>query len=217
MTIIYQLFSRTATVGMLLVVLFFLFTIPPWRKAFFKVILILIALNLAGLFFSKQLKTTHMRAMESTQQRIKAVIAKSEFKSNSLAQRKYIWKRTLERIQRSNGLGTGPDSLMTDITYGFPTAHNLFLTLTAEYGLPGLMLISALLFLIAEGTYKSVFRKPKVKDNLWLLQAIFVAATLHALCEYSFDLPIHRKQLWFIMGLLIASINVASKDAKKNE
>jgi O-antigen ligase len=173
-------------------------------------------MNLAGFFCSSFIKTTHEKNMESTMQKVESVTSESEFTPSSLSGRKYIWKRTIERILRNEGLGTGPDSLSTDIAFASPNGHNLLLTLAAEYGLPGAVLIAILLLVIANSVYRSVFIKPKVRNNLWLLQVVFVAAVLEALLEYFFDLPISHKQLWFMLGLLMASINVAEKEAKRD-
>jgi O-antigen ligase len=118
---------------------------------------------------------------------------------------------------RNKGMGSGPDSLWTDLEFAMPNGHNLLLTLAAEYGLPGAVLILLFLLVIANSAYKSVFIEPKVKNNLWLLQAIFVAVSLQALFVYCFDMPIYRKQLWFMLGLLMASINIAEKEATRDK
>jgi hypothetical protein len=69
---------------------------------------------------------------------------------------------------------------------------------------------------IAHSAYQSVFIEPKVKNNLWLLQSVCVTTVLTALIEYSFDVPISQKQLWFMLGLLMASINIAEKKTNKD-
>jgi O-antigen ligase len=174
-------------------------------------------MNLAGFFCSSLIRTAHMKNMESTLQKVEVVTSESEFAPNSLSGRKYIWERTIERIMQNKGMGSGPDSLMQDIAFHVPHGHNLLLTLAAEYGLPGAVLIFLFLLVIANSVYKSVFIEPKVRNNLWLLQAIFVAASLHALFVYCFDMPINRKQLWVMLGLLMASINVAKKEATRDK
>jgi O-Antigen ligase len=217
MTIIYQVFARASVTGMFLVAVFLCLAIPSWRKSIVWIVVILIVLNLAGLFCSSLIRTAHMKNMESTLQKVESVTSESEFAPNSLSGRMYIWKRTIERIMRNKGMGSGPDSLMEDIAFHAPNGHNLLLTLAAEYGLPGAALILLFLLVIANSVYKSVFIEPKVRNNLWLLQAIFVAASLHALFVYCFDMPINRKQLWFMLGLLMASINVAEKEATRDK
>jgi len=214
-TIIYQVFSKISVAGMFLAAMFLCLAVPRWRKLTIWVVTIFIILNLAGLFGSSLLKTTHMKNMESTQQKVEVAVSESEYEPSSLAGRMHIWKKTIDKIQQDKGLGSGPDSLMADMAYALPTAHNLFLTLGAEYGLPGAALIIIFLLVIADRSYKSIFVKPNVKNNLWLLQAVFVAVSLHAMFVYFFDMPIHRKQLWFMLGLLIASLNVAVKYNQK--
>jgi O-antigen ligase len=217
MTIIHQVFARASVTGMFLVAVFLCLAIPSWRKSIVWVVVILIVMNLAGFFCSSLIRTAHMKNMESTLQKVEVVTSESEFAPNSLSGRKYIWERTIERIMQNKGMGSGPDSLMQDIAFHVPHGHNLLLTLAAEYGLPGAVLIFLFLLVIANSVYKSVFIEPKVRNNLWLLQAIFVAASLHALFVYCFDMPINRKQLWFMLGLLMASINVAKKEATRDK
>jgi O-antigen ligase len=217
-TIIYQITSTLSVAGLFLVAVFLCLAIPSWRKLIIWVVVSLIVMNLAGFFFSSLIKTTHMKSMESSLKIVESKVSESEFEPSSMALRKSIWKRTIERISRDMGLGSGPASLGADITFALPSgAHNLLLTLAAEYGLPGALLILLFLLVIANSAYKSVFIDPKVRNNLWLLQAIFLAASLHALIEYCFDMPIDHKQLWFMLGLLMASINVAEKEATRDK
>jgi len=213
-TIIYQIFSRLSIVGMFLFVIFLCVTIPSWRKSTAWVLLALIAINLAGFGCSQLIRPEHMKKMESTKKKVESVTSKSEFAPSSFAGRMHIWKKTIERIARSGGLGTGPDSLKADMTFISVTGHNLFLTLAAEYGLPGSMLVFLFFIIIACSSYKFVFVHPETENHLWLLKAACVGAVLHALFEYSFDLPISQKQLWFMLGLLMAAISVAEKDKR---
>lgn len=214
-TIIYQVFSKISIAGMFLATMFLCFAVSDWRKLTVWVVAIFIILNIAGFLGSSLLKTTHMKNMESTQQKIESSVSESEYEPSSLAGRKLIWRKTIERIIHNNGLGSGPDSLRVDMAFAIPHGHNFLLTLIAEYGLPGAALIIIFLLVIAESSHKSIFVMPNVKNNLWILQAVFVAASLHALFVYCFDMPIYRKQLWFMLGLLMASINVAAKCNQK--
>ncbi len=141
MTIIYQVFSKLSVAAMFLVALFFCLALPTWRNITFKVLAILLVLNIAGSFCSSLIRPVHMKTMESTQQKIQAVSSKSKFEPSSLSGRKYIWEKTIARIDRQSGLGSGPDSLHRDKSFGYPNGHNIFLTLAAEYGLPGVLLI----------------------------------------------------------------------------
>jgi len=211
-TIIYQVFSRLSIAGMFLVVIFLCMAVPSWRKLTVWVLLALIAVNLAGFGGSQLIRPAHMKNMESTKKKIESVTSKSEFAPSSFAGRKHIWKKTIARIVRYGGLGTGPDSLKADMTFISVTGHNLFLTLTAEYGLPGSILVFIFFMIIACSSYKFVFVHPAAENRLWLLKAVCVGAVLHALFEYSFDLPISQKQLWFMLGLLMAAISIAEKD-----
>jgi len=216
MTIIYQVFSRVSITGMFLVAVFLCLAIPSWRKLTVWVVVMLIVMNLAGLFFSSLIRTTHMKNMESTLQKVESVTSESEFEPSSLSGRKYIWKKVIEIILRNKGLGSGPGSLMTDVSFAVPHGHNLLLTLASEYGLPGAGLILIFLLVIANSAYKSGFFETEVDNKLLFMQAIFVAASLHALFVYCFDMPLGRKQFWFVLGLLMASISLAGKEAKKD-
>ena len=217
MTITYQVSSRLSVAGMFIVVVFFCLVIPSWRKSTIRVVVILIVINLAGSFCSSLIRPTHMKHMESESRTVEMATSESEFSPSSLSGRNYIWKRAIERIMRNMGLGSGPESLLGDITFTTFHAHNFLLTIAADYGLPGALLILLFLLVIANSAYKSVFIEPKVKNYLWLLQAIFVAASLHALFVDSFDVPINQKQLSFMLGLLMASINVAEKEATRDK
>jgi O-antigen ligase len=157
-----------------------------------------------------------MKNMETSLKIVESTVSESEFQPSSMALRKSLWKRSVERILENNGLGSGPDSLFTDIAFNAPNSHNLLLTLATEYGLPGAVLILLFLLVIAHSAYQSVFIEPKVKNNLWLLQSVCVTTVLTALIEYSFDVPISQKQLWFMLGLLMASINIAEKKTNKD-
>jgi O-antigen ligase len=172
MTIIYQVFSKLSIAGMFLVALFLCLAIPFWRKSIIWVVVILIVMNLAGLFCSLLIRPAHMKNMESTMQKVESATSESAFEGSSMGLRKYMWERTIERILQNKGLGSGPNSLMMDEAFNSPNGHNLLLTLAAEYGLPGVILILLFLLVIANSAYKSVFIETKVKNNLWLLQAV---------------------------------------------
>ena len=213
--IIYQVFSRISIAGMLIVPVFLCLAIPSWRKSIVGVFVILIVLNLAGLFGSSLIRTAHMKNMESDIQKIEVVASKSKYKASSLPGRIDIWQRSIERIVESKGMGSGPDSLWNDLAFSLPHAHNFVLTIAADYGLPGVVLILIFLIILANSSYKSILGGGTVNNHLWLLQVLCVSTSLHALFVYCFDMPIGRKHLWFMLGLLMASINLADKEAIK--
>ena len=216
-TIIYQINARISIIGICLVVLFLCLAISYWRKSIIWAVIVLLVFNLAGIFVFSLIQTTHKKNMETIVNIIEPTVSKSEFEPGSLSMRKSVWKRSAERILENRGLGSGPDSLMKDIAFNLPHSHNLLLTLATEYGLPGMALILLFLLVVTDSAYKSVFIDQKTKDNLWLLRAVFVAAVLVALLEYGLDLAISHKQLWFMLGLLMASINVAKKETNRNK
>jgi len=217
MTIIHQVSARLSVVGMFIVVVFFFLSIPSARKSTIRVMVILIVMNLAGHYCSSLIEPIHKKNMEASQQFIEMANAESDFATSSMAFRKYLWKRAAERISRNMGLGSGPDSLMSDISFTSVHAHNIFITLAADYGITGVLLILLFLFVIANSAYRSVFIEPQVKNNLWFLQAILVASSLHALFENCFDVSIGQKQLWFMFGLLMASIHVAEIEKARDK
>jgi len=216
-TIFYQAFSRVAMAGTFFATGFICLAVPFLRKWTFIVMTSLIGLNLIGYCCSEIIKPAHMKSMESTMERVKAVSSKSEFKQSSYAQRVRIWRETIERIQRSKGMGNGPGSLFEDSTFFPPHGHNIVLTLAAEYGIPGAAIIILTLFFIAKRAYNSVFVKPRGESNLWLLQVVFVAAVLCALFEYSFDLFVYYQHLWYVIGLLLASLKVKLADSPNDQ
>lgn len=214
-TIIYQINARIAIISIGLVVLFLFLAISSWRKSIIMAVIILFVLNLTGIFCSSLIKTAHMQNMETIAKIVEPTVSKSEFEPSSFSARISFWKRSAERILENKGLGSGPDSLMKDIPFRGPHSHNLFITLATEYGLPGMTLILLFLLVVAYSAYKSVFIDQKIKDKLWLLQAVSVAVVLVALIEYCLDVAIGHKQLWFMLGLLMASINVANKEKNR--
>jgi len=210
-TVIYQAFSRLSIVGMLCVVIFLCLVNPYWKKSCAIIFTLFIAMNVAGLFFSSLIRPSHMKTMEKSQEKIKAIGSTSKFTGSSMGFRMYIWEKSVERIIQDKGLGRGPGSLRREITFGYPNSHNLLLTLLVEYGFPGTLIIIILLLIIFTKTYIFVFVKPKASKNLWFLQLILVGIILQALFEYSFDLHIHSRHLWLMIGLLIASLNIKEK------
>jgi len=216
-TIFYQSFSRVAMAGTFFVTGFLCLAVRSWRKWTVIVMASLIGLNLIGYYSSEIIKPAHMKSMESTMQRVTSVSSKSEFKRSSYAERVRIWRGTIERIQRSKGMGNGPGSLFEDPTFRQPHGHNIILTLAAEYGIPGAAIIILTLFFIGKRAYNSLFARSREENNLWLLQVAFVAAVIGALFQYSFDVQIFYQHLWYFIGLLLASLKVNLADSPNDQ
>ena len=214
-TVFYHAFSRLSIFGSFLVVGFICFSVPEWRKKMIVIVPVFIALNLIAHSFAMVIKPEHMKITDSTKAKIMKVSSKSEFESSSLTGRIRIWRRTIERIQWSKGLGIGPDNLSTDLAYATPHGHNLILTVAAESGVPGALLFIFAFLAIGQYVYHSVFSNPKERNRVWLLQVTFVSATLCALFEYCFDMPVFRQQLWYMLGLLLASMSIMTSECKQ--
>jgi hypothetical protein len=66
----------------------------------------------------------------------------------------------------------------------------------------------AALFIIAKDSYCQVFKIFQVNNNMWLLRLACVITAALALFEYSFDVLIWSPQLWYMVGLLWASLRL---------
>jgi len=215
-TMIYHTFSKLSILGSFLVVGFICFSVPKWRQKIIVIVPVFIALNLIAHFFAMVIKPEHMKITDSTKAKIMQVSSESEFKPSSLTGRMRIWGRAIERIQWSKGLGIGPDNLSTDLAYATPTAHNLLLTLAAEFGIIGALISIFAFLVIGKYVFHSIFKHPRERNKVWLLQVTLLGATLCALFEYCFDIPVFRPQLWYMLGLLLASIRIVTAECTKS-
>ena len=212
-TVTYLAFAKLSIVGSL-VVLVFISLVFPWRKSILIILACFILLNVTAFSFSHILKPSHMKNRESTGIRIKMESGGSEYEANSFSFRKRYWRRAIEIIQESHGMGNGPDSSSWNISI-LPHAHNMILTMTVEYGVPGMLFILAALFIIAKGSYYQVFKIFQVNNNMWLLKLACVITTALALFANSFDVPIWWPQLWYMVGLLWASLRLEPQTMKR--
>lgn len=206
-TVIYQIFVKLSIISSFFVLVFICMVVSSWRKSIIVILACFVCLNVIALSCSQILRPFHMKNTESTVRKIKKASAESEYQSGSFSLRMRYWKRAIERIRESNGMGNGPDSLWRDVSCS-PHAHNIVLTMAAEYGIPSVIFILGALFFIAKETYYQVFTRSKVNDNRWLLKIVLVATTLCALFEYFFDVFIWWQQLWYMLGLLLASLRL---------
>lgn len=206
-TVIYQIFVKLSIISSFFVLVFICMVVSSWRKSIIVILACFVCLNVIALSCSQILRPFHMKNTESTVRKIKKASAESEYQSGSFSLRMRYWKRAIERIRESNGMGNGPDSLWRDVSCS-PHAHNIVLTMAAEYGIPSVIFILGALFFIAKETYYQVFTRSKVNNNMWLLKIVLVATTLCALFEYFFDVFIWWQQLWYMLGLLLASLRL---------
>lgn len=203
----YQAFSRLSIFGSIAVLGGLCLCVAPWRRQALTFAAVYALVNVVAFAGASALRPAHEKAMQSTRSRLANMSTKSQFEPSSLAGRMRYWKRTSERIALQRGLGTGPDSLNRDIAFAAPHGHNWVLTFSAEDGVPAMLCVVAVLLLTARRAHRLVFRRPRVRDPLWLLRITLVAGTLSALFEYSFDVLVHDQQLWFMLALLLAALH----------
>lgn len=206
-TVMYLVFVKLSIVGSLIVLVFISLIVSPWRKSIVMILACFILLNVTAYCFSQILIPSHMKNTETTGMKIKKISKGSEYDDYSYLYRARYWRRAIERIQESHGMGNGPDSSWWDISIS-PHAHNMILTMTIEYGMPGIFFILAALFIIAKDSYFQVFKIFQVNNNMWLFKLACVITTALALFEYSFDVLIWWPQLWYMVGLLWASLRL---------
>lgn len=215
-TIIHQAFVKLTILGSLLIVVFFCVSVPSWRKNTLSILLVFFAINAVAFQFSNIIRPAHMKATESSAAKVEKAVAQSKYQAGSLSERLLIWQKTMERVVHGSGMGNGPDSLERDLTFGHHHGHNFLLTFASEYGVPALGFIVAVFFIIGAETYRSIFAGSHRTDKLWWLQLALTATVLAALIEYTFDCFVWWQQLWYGLGLLLASLKLNFVDVEKN-
>lgn len=205
-SVYHQAFSRTSMAGSFLILAMTIALVAPWRKWLAAAMLVFLILNLVGFAGAFLLQPEHQRKMSSIGSKLIKTSSRSKFESSSIGERMHIWGQVFERIGRSRGLGTGPDSLNRDFVFRWPHGHNIFLTFAAEYGIPAMLLFTAALLLIFTASYQAVFASPRVRDPVWLLQLTLVVTTLLALFEYQVDVHVFYAHFWVMIGLLLAAL-----------
>lgn len=214
-TVIYLVFVRLSIVGSL-IVLVFISLVFPWRKSIVIILACFILLNVTAYSFSQILKPSHTKNMESSGTEIKMESGGSEYEPGTLPLRKRYWRRAIERIQENYGMGDGPGSMNLSINPSIsPNAHNMILTMIVEYGVPGMLFMLAGLFIIGKGSYYQVFKIFQANNHMWLLKLACVITTALALFENSFDVHIWWPQLWYMVGLLWASLRLEPQTIKR--
>jgi len=212
-TVIYQGFVKLSILGSFIVLIFITITVSPWRKSMILVLTCFILLNVTAFTFSQILIPKHMKNREATGMKIKMESGGSEYQPSSFPLRLRYWESAIEKIRESHGLGDGPDSTNWDIRTT-PNANNIVLTIVAEYGVPGIFFILAAFFFIARDNYYQIFKRVQVNNTVWLLKLSLVINTALALFQYNFDLFIWWPQLWFMVGLLWASLRLEPQTIK---
>jgi hypothetical protein len=205
--LIYLGFDRLIIGGSLIILTFFCVIVHPWRKWAIIIFALFVSFNILGYGISRLLVTEHLSMTDTATKQYSKTASKSEYQAGSLTFRLRQWRMALLRIKTCYGFGLGPNGLKYDPSI-LIHAHNFLLTFAVEYGIPGALLIVAMIALITRDVYYSVFSKPRMDNAIWIMRASLTAMALSALIAYSFDVPIHWPQLWYSTGLLLASLNV---------
>lgn len=124
-----------------------------------------------------------------------------------------FWHNTLDAIGRSLPLGTGIGSFRTiyptaeqlDDVAGFAVnnAHNDYLELALEAGLPGLLLLAAAILLVVLGLMAALHSRSGEQRRLALAAA--GSLLLFALCSIN-DYPLRMTSLEVVAGILVALV-----------
>lgn len=122
--------------------------------------------------------------------------------------RLHIWELAVDMIQASPWFGVGPGHFgevfasMTPTTIGAATAHNLILTLGAEYGIPALI---AMLLLLAE-ILRVQFRLALSGDPLWISVLATTAGVLgHQMVDHTLFSVKIQVIFWALAGWSLAA------------
>jgi putative inorganic carbon (hco3(-)) transporter len=144
--------------------------------------------------------------------------------SGGLAGRLEIWSRAILMIQDFpfTGIGLGSFGKIADTIYPFylftqgsiPHAHNLFLQVAVDLGMPGLLAWMAILFVIIAAAWK-VFRLGKRTDSGWMaglgagLLGSQVALIIHGFTDaVTWGMVRPAPLVWGIWGITVAALLV---------
>lgn len=144
--------------------------------------------------------------------------------SNPYDERTLIWAEALRQIQDRPVSGQGPgayptaaQSALGGVGLSAEHAHQLFLTVAAEYGLFGLTTLLALICgLVFLGTGARVPRAGAIdrRDGATLqpaLVATLVAVTAHGLLDYPLRNGVGSALVWLLVGLLVAQYRIVRR------
>ena len=211
MTFLYGPPSKTTLFGMMLVLAAVGVLFKPARAYCIPIMLAFIlinvvAFNAAGLLLQPQFdKDTKEMSTKFT-----AVGAKSEYQESGMGLRKRIWRTCLARCKKYNWCGEGGDCIGRDPVMVVPHAHNLFIQLLVDFGIPGLVLIASVLVLVIGRLSLVIVRGLGGMEQTWINLGL-LAAIAQALFEYMFDLFAWSPHLWFLIGLACAAIRISER------
>jgi hypothetical protein len=180
---------------------------PSWRRWTAVILAAFILLNVVGAGVGNWLKPGHMKTNESTEMRFKKGVSKSEYQDGSFALRKRYWRQTIRVIVRNQGVGMGGDGTQWDPILT-PHGHNMFLTGAAEYGAPYSVILLVILFLVGKLTFRRLTEGSAEGTAVWSLQLTIAAGAFCTVWEYMFDCFIWWPHLWYMTGILLASLRL---------
>lgn len=212
-TAIHMAFSKAAVVGLSLTVTGFCLVVPAWRRLLPALVPGILAFwFIAGSLSSSLKPEYHSRV--STFHKIAVVADQGAYGPGTFAARLRLMGSAVDMIRSTNGLGAGPDSLerlKTEVFHG----HNFLLTFMADYGLPGAILVLAILGTVGSLAYARLFRNPRTEEPIWLLRCSLFACLIVSLIEYSVDCFIWYPHLWIMCALLLASLRISAREGAR--
>ena len=147
----------------------------------------------------------------------------SDKKEQSIVERFALWKRALDVIEAKPWTGTGINTYnVAHAKYDKEQnwrvrgyyAHNGYLQLSAEIGLPGIFFFLFFLFMFfrrALCSLEPIRGSPEEYTRLGLLSAL-LAFLLYATCDNNLQSPPSLMMFWFLAGVLMARQTRHDKD-----
>ena len=131
----------------------------------------------------------------------------SATRAGTILNRLKLMREAIEIFTSSNGLGAGPDSIQY-LKIGGVHGHNFFLTLAADYGVPGILFALCMVVLMGKLAYSRILARPRPESRVWILRTALLTCLLMTVFEYSLDCFLWYPHLWFISALFLASMQL---------
>ena len=210
-------FSRGAWIGALAGLVALAVLSPPSRGPLARV-------SLVGAGIGALLTTLGSSLSSAVATRLASI---PEASGNPYDERTLIWAESLRQLQDRPLTGQGPGSF-AEAAQSAPGgaaletehAHNLLLTIAAEYGLVGLLALLALvagLIVMATGPRASQAtasegRRARLQP---VLAAALVAVAVHGLLDYPLRNAVGSTTVWLLVGLLVAEFTLGDGDNER--
>jgi putative inorganic carbon (HCO3(-)) transporter len=150
---------------------------------------------------------------------------------STLEGRQEVWSRAIFMIRDFSftGIGMGTYGEVADAMYPFflaspgttPHAHNLFLQIAVDLGIPGLIAWLAILFLMISGSWQ-IYHFGRLIGNNWFallgagLLCSQIALVVHGLTDaVTWGMVKPAPLVWALWGLTAASANMCAREKSR--